>query len=153
MSLLLGLIVAIAIFTFIKDKDEKTILLSVSFAIFIPWFMIFHRLFIAKLIIKENEIQYRSLFKRKTYKIKDLKAIDLIKKVGKMPPEFLHFNANQNLIIGSYFFVIRKTYIRPEGPFLTVKPVTKDYVTIQARRELKEILEPIFVNLNQGEII
>jgi hypothetical protein len=151
-SLVVLFLLSIVVFTVVKEKEEAIAFIFLACAMIIPWFIVFHRMFIAKFTITDKEIRYKSLFKKRSIQIDELKGFDLVKKAKRMPARFLPFDTEPNFSLATYYYVIRKTFIRPDGPFIVIKPITADYMIIQERHELYETLKPIHDRIMGGGV-
>lgn len=101
-----------------------------------------NKMFLSKIYISENFIEYKSPFTKVRIDRDNIKGIDLIKKPRKRAPQYLSLNERPDFNIGNYFLIIRASYSKPDSTyFLSFSPVEKNYITAEYRSSLFEKLK------------
>jgi len=140
-----GLLVIFFLFTFFRVKENGGFLYPVLvpvFAFAIICFMTINKMFLSKIYITEKYIEYKSPFTKVKINKEDIKGIDLLKKPRKRAPIYLTLNDKPEINIGNYFFIIRKTYYKPDSAyFLAFNPVEENYITAEYRDSFFEKLK------------
>jgi len=143
--ILTGLATLLFTFLFIKIRNNGEFMYPllvpiIGFAIL--WLMFINKMFMSKLFITENYIEYKSPFTNVKIKKDRIKGIDLLKKRRKRAPKYLTLNERPEINIGNYFIIIRKTAYKPDSAyFLTFSPVEENYITVEYRNALYEKLK------------
>jgi len=140
-----GIFVFLWVYLFVIGVKDGEILypLIIPFLFnFIVVFIFINRLFLAKIVIKENEIEYRSPFKKITIRKEKIQAIEIIKHRRRRTPKYLSLTDKPDINFGRYFLIVRG-YYKPEARgFLLFSPVKDNYITAEYREELMlEILK------------
>ena len=101
-----------------------------------------NKMFLSKLFITENYIEYKSPFTNVKIEKDRIKGIDLLKKRRKIAPKYLTLNERPEVNIGNYFIIIRNTAYKPDSRyFLSFSPVEENYITVEYRSALYEKLK------------
>lgn len=143
--ILTGLATLLFTFLFIRIRDNGEFMYPllvpiIGFAIIC--LIIINKMFLSKLIITENYIEYKSPFTNVKIEKDRIKGIDLLKKPRKRAPKYLSLSEKPDINIGNYFLIIRKTAYKPDSAhFLTFSPVEETYITAEYRSALFDKLK------------
>ena len=131
------------IFIIIIDKKEFMYeLLIPLIGVIIMFLMVFNKMFLSKIYITENYIEYKSPFTKVKINKDRIKGIDLIKRRKNRAPNYLSLNEKPAFNIGNYYLIIRKTHYKPDSAFfLLFNPVEETYITAEYRSELFDKLK------------
>jgi len=131
------------IFFRIKENGDFMYPLLVPIIAFAIMFLILiNKMFLSKIIITKNYIEYKSPFTKVRIAKDRIKGIDLLKKPRKRAPKYLTFDERPDIHIGNYFIIIRKTHYKPDSTyFLTFSPVEESYITAEYRNDLYDVLK------------
>ena len=145
-GLIISGITTLLLFTFFiltgRDGDYlyEILVPIIGFAILSLIFI--NKMFLSKLIITENYIEYKSPFTKVKIVKEKIKGIDLLKKRRKRSPKYLTLNERPEINIGKYYIIIRKTKYKPDSAyFLSFNPVDQTYITAEYRNALFEKLK------------
>ncbi|WP_420322917.1 hypothetical protein [Flagellimonas sp.] len=135
-----GLTLLMVFFMFWADEGHEIILIPLILAL-LPSIFVINKMFLTKLVISNDYIIYKSLFKSARIKKDRVQAIEILKK-----PRFgdLEYHSPDNkpaINLGRHFLIARSYYKPHSGNFLLYKPVKDDsYITAEYRQDLLESL-------------
>jgi len=129
----------ILIFFTVREKGEYIYEYLIPILGFLLIFInLFNKMFLTKIYVTDNYIQYKSLFTNKKIKKKNVKGVNLIKKPRRRSPVYLPMENRPEVNFGKYYLIIRKTHERPDDLLMFL--FDDNYITIEYRDNVYDSL-------------